>query len=271
MGASIVIDTNPTYDLSPNLYMQFMEPLGTTDGSVEAGWNHMLCDWREDLVAVTKELAPPLIRIGGCFSSYYRWREGVGPRSSRKVMHNLAWGGIESNQVGTHEYVEFCRRVGAKPFFCVNFESDGRQRWARPERGGNRSGSASEAAAWVDYCNNPDNRMRKKHGAEKPFGLRLWQIGNETSYDRRGYDCETAARRTVAFAKAMRKKDPTIQLIGWGDSGWAERMLEVAGEHIDMLAFHNMFRPAKSPGSPLKHDLWRRDPLGASHGRLPHS
>lgn len=261
MDKAIIIDPRPTFNLSPDLYMQFMEPLGTTDGSVEAAWDHMREDWRADVVDITTELAPPLIRFGGCFSSYYRWREGVGPRCRRQPMHNLLWGGIESNQVGTHEFVQFCRRVGAQPFFCVNFESDGRHYWAYPAHGGIRCAGPAEAADWVDYCNNPDNGMRKKNGATKPFGVKLWQIGNETSYDRRGYDCETAGRRTVAFAKAMRKKDPQIQLIAWADSGWAKHMIEVAGEHINYLAFHNMFDAgSKAADSPLKHDVFRRDP-----------
>ena len=36
--------------------MQFMEPLGATDGSVEAAWDHLRDEWREDVVAVTREL-----------------------------------------------------------------------------------------------------------------------------------------------------------------------------------------------------------------------
>ena len=37
---ALVVDPAPMFDLSPYLYMQFMEPLGATDGSVEASWNH---------------------------------------------------------------------------------------------------------------------------------------------------------------------------------------------------------------------------------------
>jgi len=255
----LIVDPTPQFDLSPNLYMQFMEPLGTTDGSVAAAWDHLREDWREDVVEVTKELAPPLIRWGGCFSSYYRWTEGVGPRDRRKPMYNLLWGGIEANQVGTHEFVDFCRRVGAEPFYCVNFESDGRQHWAKPPKGGRRSAGPKEAAAWVDYCNNPDHQERRKNGARKPFNLKLWQIGNETSYDRNGYDCETAARRTRAFARAMREADPEIALIGWGDSGWAARMLEVAGPELQYLAFHHGLRSALK-NSPLHGSEWRRNP-----------
>lgn len=261
MNNRVVVDPTPTFRLSPDLYMQFMEPLGTTDGSVEAAWDHMKDDWRADVIAVTQELAPPLIRFGGCFSSYYRWREGIGPRRRRRAMHNLLWGGRESNQVGTHEFVDFCMRVGAEPFFCVNFESDGRAGWAHPSCGGVRCAGPSEAAAWVDYCNRPRHPQRQANGARAPLGLKLWQIGNETSYDPHGYDCETAARRTVAFAKAMRRKDPQIKIIAWGDSGWAGRMLEVAGEHIDYLAFHNMFDAGSGdPKSPLRYNEFRRDP-----------
>ena len=35
----LVVNPQPRFDLSPYLYMQFMEPLGTTDGSVAAAWD----------------------------------------------------------------------------------------------------------------------------------------------------------------------------------------------------------------------------------------
>jgi len=132
-GASLLVDPKPLFDLSPHLYMQFMEPLGATDGSVEAAWDHLRDQWREDVVEITRELGPPMMRWGGIFADFYRWREGVGPRDRRPSMLNLHWGGIESNQVGTHEFVELCRQVGAEPLICVNFESDGRKQriWKR--------------------------------------------------------------------------------------------------------------------------------------------
>jgi len=71
--SSLAIDPSPRFELSPYLYMQFMEPLGTTDGSVAAAWDHLQNRWREGFIEVSKELAPTLVRWGGCFSSYYRW------------------------------------------------------------------------------------------------------------------------------------------------------------------------------------------------------
>jgi alpha-L-arabinofuranosidase len=258
---TLSIDPRPVFDLSPYLYMQFMEPLGVTDGSVAAAWDHLRDCWREDVIETVCELAPPLIRWGGCFSSYYRWREGVGPRDERVPMHNLLWGGMESNQVGTAEFLDFCAQTGADPLLAVNFESDGREHWAHPPKGGVRSAGPDEAAAWVAYCNDPDDALRRAHGVPEPYNVRLWQIGNETSYSERGYDLETAAQRTLAFAKQMRVIDPDLSIIGWGEGEWALRLLEVAGAELDALAFHNMFHAgSREPGSPLNGLAYRQDP-----------
>jgi alpha-L-arabinofuranosidase len=261
--ALLSINPAPRFDLSPYLYMQFMEPLGVTDGSVEAAWDSAHDRWRDDFLEVSRRLAPPLMRWGGCFSSYYRWKEAVGPRRQRVPMENLLWGGWESNQIGTAEFVDFCRQVGADALMCVNFEGDGRKQWAASPHGSVRTAGPEEAAAWVDYCNNPNNADRVAHGMTKPCTVPIWQIGNETSYDSHGFDRETAARKTLEFAKAMRKADPKITLIGWGDSGWAKRMIEIAGEQLQYIAFHH--HPGAVKGSPLQGTEYRKDPAKTWH------
>ncbi len=239
-GAGIVIDPTPQFELSPYLNMQFMEPLGVTDSSVEAAWDYNRNDWREDFIKVSRDLAPGMMRYGGLFSRYYKWREGIGPADRRPWMRNYVWGGKETNRVGTHEFVDFSRRINSEPFFCVNFLSDGEKRYATT-REGNRTGDAEEAADWVSYANDPDSAERKSHGHPEPYGLKLWQIGNETSYGGKntfGKDESIAA--TISFAKAMRARDASIQLIGWGDSDWAPDLLERAGEHLQYVAIHMM-------------------------------
>jgi alpha-L-arabinofuranosidase len=253
------LDPTPRFELSPHLYMQFMEPLGTNDSSVEASWDHLKEEWRPDLIEVTRSLGPSMMRWGGLFCSYYRWREGVGPRRSRVPMHNIVWGGIESNQIGTAEFVDFCRQTGAEPLMCVNFESDGRPQF-RQAKGSPRSGDAREAADWVAYCNQPDHAERRNHGFPDPLTIRFWQLGNETSYARDGFNLETTAQKTAEFARLMRQSDPEIRLIGWGDSGWAPRMAEIAGEHLQYLAFHHMFDPDDPKDPVLRGERYRRDP-----------
>lgn len=269
-AAALVVDPTPRFEISPYLYMQFMEPLGTTDGSVEASWDYAADDWRADLVAATRDLAPDALRWGGNFIRWYRWREGVGPVAERPWMYNLEWGGRESNRVGTHEFVDFCRRVGAEPLMCVNFLSDGHREYWNTVHGENRSGDAREAADWVSYANDPDNPERRRHGVREPYRIPLWQIGNETSYGDRGFPRDEAIAHTIEFARAMRARDPSIELIGWGDDFrdaggftgdfWAPAMLDRAGEHLDHIALHMMgMRPLRRD-TVLRGFEYQKDP-----------
>lgn len=259
--SDIIINPTPGFELSPWLYMQFMEPLGVTDSSVEAAWNHETDSWRKDVIEVTKALSPGMMRWGGLLSAYYKWKEAVGPRNKRIPMRNLVWGGMESNQVGTAEFVDFCRQVGADPLMCVNFESEGYAPWAKTAKGEIRMADANEAAQWVDYCNNPSNKERISHGLREPLPIKIWQLGNETSYSKDRFNLDTAAQKTIEFSKAMRKIDPSIKLIGWGDSGWAKQMVEKAGEHIDYVAFHHMFDAGQgNKNSVVLDNQYRKDP-----------
>ena len=259
----ITLKINPLkkHVISPYLYMQFMEPLGVCDSSVDAAWDFVEGDWHPSLIEKVQELAPTMVRFGGCFASYYHWKEAIGPFQSRTPMINYMWGGIYANQVGTHEIMDFCRRVNAEPFLVVNMESDGRMHWAHPKNGTNRFGTAEEAAEWVDYCNNPENALRHSLGIEAPYNVKYWQIGNETSYDKTGYNSDQCVEVTRRFADAMRRADPSIRLVGWGDynktdDSWCRKMSQV--DDIDMIAFHHHFRSGL-PDTPLTGTDYRRD------------
>lgn len=261
----INITTQKKHTISPYLYMQFMEPLGNADSSVDAGWDYVKDAWQPMLVNKIKELAPTMIRFGGCFASYYHWKEAVGPRTSRIPMLNQTWDGWYSNQVGTHEFMQLCREVGAEPLMCVNTESDGRMHWAYPREGQDRFGTAEEAAEWVAYCNDPDNALRRSHGITAPYNLHYWQIGNETSYDKRGYNADKSAEVAAKFAKAMRAVDPSIKLLGWGDdhrehTQWATKLCEATGDDIDLVAFHYHYEGMNNPDSVLHDNEYRKDP-----------
>ncbi len=242
---AIVVDPTPLFEISPWLYMQFMEPLGATDGSVEACWDYDADDWREDFIDAVRELAPGAIRFGGLFSRYYKWREGIGPAAKRPPMRNYVWGGWESNRVGTDEFIDLCRRVDAEPFFCVNFLGDGEKRYV------SRAGDANEAAQWVAYSR-----------------LKLWQIGNETSYGTEGFAEEEAIAHTIEFARAMREVDASIKLIAWGDRGrngkhWATHMEQQAGALIDFVAIHMMGQTPKRSDTTLEGLRYEQDPARA--------
>lgn len=142
--------------------MQFLELLNTTEPAIEATWGYGRGDWREDVVKCVADLSPGMIRWGGNFTRYYKWKEGIGPAEKRPWMYNYYWGGKETNRVGTHEFINFCLRVGAEPLLGINFMSDGFDYFKNTVHGENRYGTLEEAVEWVSYCNDPDNRERRK-------------------------------------------------------------------------------------------------------------
>ena len=180
--------------------------------------------WRADVVEVSRRINPRIIRWpGGCFASYYHWRDGIGPRDERNAVASWFWGGLYDNDVGTAEFIQFCRLVDAEPFICVNV----------------LTGSADEAADWVAYCNSqaehPVGRLRARDGFTEPFDVKYWELDNETG---RRFTTAQYAQRCVEFARAMRAVDPTIRIavVGydWHRLQW-NQLLDTAGSDIDLI------------------------------------
>lgn len=180
--------------------------------------------WRRDVVELVKRTRPRIIRFpGGCYASFYDWRDGIGPRVDRRPRESEYWGGLEYNDVGTVEFVGLCREVGAEPLLCVNV----------------MTGSAIEAADWVAYCNvaesHPMGAWRRAHGHEA-LGVRFWELDNEPS---RKFGPIEYAKRCVEFAREMKKVDPSIKVIMAGYDSYRPalpQMLAVAGEAIDFVS-----------------------------------
>jgi hypothetical protein len=101
--------------------------------------------------------------------------------------------------------------------------------------------------------------------------VKLWQIGNETSYGQEGFTLEQAAAHTVEFARAMRQRDPSIEIIGWGDRCgreggrlWAGEMMKRAGEYLDYIAAHTMgVQFPKDPRAVIRSWTYQTQPENA--------
>jgi len=192
---------------------------------------------RADVEARVKALKPAFLRWpGGNVAQDYHWSWGIGPRDERPVWANLSWKNEpEPGDVGTDEFVAFCRRVGAEPSITVNVEG--------------RGASVDEAAAWVEYCNGPASSkygaLRAANGHAEPYGVRLWEVGNEIWGDWvRGHsDATTYAANYLRYARAMKAKDPKIELIAVGDNdmAWNRTLLRAAASEIDHLAIHHYY------------------------------
>lgn len=181
--------------------------------------------WRRDVVERLREVRPAIIRFpGGCFATFYHWRDGVGNRSDRHPQESDFWGGLEYNDAGTDEFIELCRLLKAEPFPVINM----------------MSGSPEEAAAWVAYCNapasDPMGRLRAANGHPEPYHVKYWEMDNETY---RKWSVAEYARECIRFSKAMKAADSSIQLVAVSYGQFAQNareFLELAGPDIDLLS-----------------------------------
>lgn len=185
-----------------------------------------------DEVALAKAMHVTELRFGGNFSSYYHWRDGIGPEDKRLTMENIAWGIPEYNNFGTDEFLQFCDLIGAIPQFNLNMGS----------------GSPEEAADWVRYI--------KAHHK----GRVLYEIGNEL-YGKWQVGYPTLGElpaRTLAFSKAVRSVDPDAEIIatGLGPIGgekWNAAQLGDPPGTFNYLSLHFILgtnHPVKEPATP---------------------
>jgi alpha-N-arabinofuranosidase len=105
---------------------------------------------------------------GGNFVSAYDWYDGIGDPDKRPPRLQPMWSDrVESNDVGLHEFVAFCRLLDADPYLTIN----------------SGFGDARGAAEEVEYCNGSTDtrlgKLRAQNGSPEPFNIRLWCIGNE--------------------------------------------------------------------------------------------
>lgn len=193
--------------------------------------------FRRDVIAALRELKVSVIRWpGGCFVDSYHWRNGVG--KERTPHGDFRWGVIDPNTFGTHEFVEFCRRIGAEPYICLNGLAEPR-----------------ENLDWVDYCNStagPLADARAANGCPEPLNVRFWSVGNER------YDKAYIAR-VRDTAQAIKARHPSLRITcaGSQDGGQLSAdLLEQAGDHLDYVSLH-------AYGLPRGNELPRFDYLTA--------
>lgn len=227
---------NVRNNISPRMFGHFMEHASDIiyDGIYAPG--NPLSDekgYREDVCEAIKSSGATTLRYpGGNFVSNYHWEDGIGPKQDRPRVYDYAWMTDDDNRMGTVEFIELCRKVGAEPYICVNMGS----------------GTAEEAMHWVEFCNGVTNtkyaNMRRALGYEEPFGVKLWGLGNEMYGDWQFASCDATdyAKKAKDFAKAMKWVDPNIELVAAGyelDSDWNRIVANTLGSLIKHIAIHH--------------------------------
>jgi alpha-N-arabinofuranosidase len=227
----------PGATIDRHIYGQFAEHLG--NGIYQGVWvgeNSKIPNlhgFRKDVIGALRDLKVPVVRWpGGCFADEYHWRDGIGVRSKRPVRLNTNWGGVpETNEFGTHEFLDFVDMIGADAYINGNLGT----------------GSAREMAEWLQYLTSDKptalTAERARNGHPKPWKIAYFAVGNEAwgcgGNMTPGYYADQY-RQAATFLKTPRGARP--QLIASGghdnDTSWTEALILQVPRDMDAISFH---------------------------------
>jgi len=216
-------------EVDPRIYGIFMEPIGFNRPGMKFNTLYgPLYDpqspvadkngFRTDMLDAARELRLTQMRWpGGNFVAGYDWRDGIGPKDKRPRRMELAWGVVESNQVGTDEWVQLNKEIGSENVVCINMGT----------------GTLDDARYWVQYCNAPAGTYwadkRAEYGHPEPYGIRYWCLGNEVDgapWILGHKNAEDYVKFAVEAAKVMRLSSPgtKLEFIANGPSNYQDNL-----------------------------------------------
>lgn len=287
MAKLIVNEEKKQGKINPEIYGHFSEHLGRCiyEGIYVGEHSEIpnVNGMRTDVVEALKELKIPVLRWpGGCFADEYHWKDGIGPKESRKKMINTHWGGVvEDNSFGTHEYMELCRQLGCKTYVNGNLGS----------------GTVQEMSEWVEYMTfkgvSPMADLRVKNGHEEPWTVDYFGVGNENWGCGGNMTPEYYGNEYRRYQTYVRNYDPqkAIKKICCGanvdDYHWTKGVLSTTFDHaewahgfMDGLSLHYYVHPEgweiKGSATDFNDEVWYKtlkkalymDTLITRHGSI---
>lgn len=237
--------------ISPEIYGQFTEHIGGViyDG-IYVGKDSDIPNingFRKEIIEKLRAIGTPVIRWpGGCFAETYDWRDGIGKDRPTRLNWWTKWDGrIESNEVGTHEFMDFCEAVGAKAYFAANLTSV----------------PPIHILNWMDYCLSARGSTslaaeREKNGHPEPFDIPFWGVGNENWGGGGNMTPQFYGNEFRRFSAIMSNAFPKAELFACGQNGkdysWTDGFIHTVADselHMNGYAMHYYCGTA---GDPLK-------------------
>ena len=241
MDSEIIVLAGKTLaEIGGPLFGQFLELGGrcVNGGIYDPGSPTVRADGvRTDVLEAIRELRPTHIRYpGGCGASYFDWLELVGPPQGRPRAKLFRTTGVpQSTAFGIPEAWALCQELGAELYLTVNANTQ----------------SPEDAANLVEYLNGTTRTrwadLRRAHGREEPYCVRLFGLGNEV------YGDWQAGQRSAAEYAAwcrqaivqMKRVDPGILAVVCGcgrpNPEWDRTVLFETIGLADMISAHNYF------------------------------
>lgn len=197
----VVNASEPGPVINRDIFGQFAEHLGQgVYGGIWVGKDSKIPNVRgirSDAVKALRDLKVPVVRWpGGCFADAYNWRHGIGPEAERVTTVNL-WGNVpEPGDFGTHEFMDLVDQIGSEAFISVNMGS----------------GTAGEAAAWLEYMttNQPSTlgKLRAANGRAQPWRIKYLGLGNESWGCGGGWTGDEYVPEMKRFSTLVRNLNP---------------------------------------------------------------
>lgn len=230
-------------EIDKRIYGSFVEHLGRAvyGGIYEPG--HPTADengFRQDVIELVRELGVPIVRYpGGNFVSGYNWEDGVGPKAERPRRLELAWRTIETNEMGTNEFMDWAKLVNAEVNMAVNLGTRG----------------VDAARNFIEYCNHPSGTyysdLRIAHGYKDPHNIKTWCLGNEMDGPWQMGQKTAVEYGRIAYeaGKVMKLVDPSIELVACGSSSrtmptfadWEATVLDHTYDVVDYISLHQYY------------------------------
>jgi alpha-L-arabinofuranosidase len=187
--------------------------------------------FRPDLLQKLKDLKPAFVRFpGGTYvqgnerETAFRWKYTIGDLENRRGHFAAPWTYWSSDNMGYHEYLLLCERLGAEPMYVAY----GGMTWTPSSKSpfpilqrhrinvsdyplDQMGPIVQEALDAIEYANGPETStwgaLRAKAGHPKPFGLKYVEIGNEDGAN------ALYREKYMLFYNAIKAKYPEIQMI----------------------------------------------------------
>ena len=227
-----VVTDEPIGVISPRLHGHFAEHLGRccNDGLWVGPDSNIPNEGglRTDIMAALKRIGIPLLRWpGGCYADTYHWRDGIGTlhQRPRSLGESCGLTVVEDNGLGTHEFIQLCREIGAEPYLAGNMGS----------------GSPQEMMSWIEYCNTKYDttlaRERAANGHPEPMNVKCWGVGNENWGCGGNYDAAQYAKEYRRYATFCKMSDNTVELVACGlnERTWNQVLMETMRNHLDLI------------------------------------
>jgi alpha-L-arabinofuranosidase len=207
--------------------------------------------FRADLLQKLKDLKPGFMRFpGGTYvqgnerETAFRWKNTIGDLASRPGHYDAPWSYWSTDNMGFHEYLMLCERLGATPMYVVyagmTWTPGSKSPFGVLQEHKIPVGDfpldemdpiVQDAVDAIEYANGPATStwgaLRAKAGHPEPFGLKYVEIGNEDGSNPLYTD------HYMLIYKAIKDRFPEIQIIAnERRGGFASLPMDLIDEHI---------------------------------------